>query len=545
MMNVVKNRKIVSFLILVVLSLPLLTLNISYAEVDYRDVAFNNRGYDIEYEIIQGENIDDMFEDLGFDIAGSFSQGSFHVILKNRKRALRDIYLIESDKFVKMDVPYFSMTNYVVLSNEMKLKLNTSSEFLKDLIGFNYEPVNEEILEVTTPERSAIDIPSIFTNLTRPNFGALMIDSNYFDFLPIILGEDYNRYEAEFTTLLLNQSFTVNIYNQGYDEFTIALDADIKPSISLRASWDKSSGVLTSFSLHITYGERTSVLILSLKEIVEVQSPIDIPVLYLFITNSSSNYMLIQHRNSTLNQLENWSFWVNQLNQTNGLRYLFFREGLEFDWDLYVYDKSNGIYVSSSPIHSFWISFMPPVLIPVWQRYEGMVSLIQEVWNQLKETLVGYQFTLSGVTSSLYTLRNIDFRIEHQIIDDVHHLIWDFSFDYQSNNTQVVIPRIAIQEVNFNMSGWLAYSDEGKLKGFSLNYQEHYFSYYDPAETDLGNNYYYEYYLESAENITQPSFQETERTSFSFKFEQIIFYSILLYPIYRRRRKKKREKIAS
>ncbi|MHA2357941.1 MAG: hypothetical protein ACXABK_04150 [Candidatus Heimdallarchaeaceae archaeon] len=536
MMKVERNKGMMAVIIATILTFSLFAVNISYAVIDYRDVSFNNKGYDIEYEIIQGENIDDMFENLGFDLSGSLSQGSFHVILKNRKTELRDIYLIESDKFLKMEVPYFSMTNYVVLSNQMKLKIDTSSEFLRNLIGFNYEPVSEEVIEITTPVESAIDVPSIFTNLTRPNFGALMVDINYFDFLPVILGEDYDRYEAEFTTLLLNQSFTVNIYNQGYDEFTIALDADIDPAISLRASWDKTNGVLTSLSLHITYGERTSVL-----------SPIDIPVMHLFITNSSSSYMLIQHRNSTQNQLENWSFWVNQLNQTEGLRYLFYREGLEFDWNLYVYDDSSGTYTSSSPIHSFWISFIPPVLIPVWKRYEGMISLIEEVWQQLKETLVGYQFTLSGVTSSLYTLRDMDFRIEYQLIDNVHHLIWDFSFDYQSNNTQVVVPRIAIQEISMNMSGWLAYSEEGILEGFSIDYQEHYYSYYDPPETDLGNNYYYEYYLESAENITQPTFVETEKTSFPFKLEQIIFYSVLIYAICRkrRRRRKKRENFAS
>ena len=118
--------------------------------------------------------------------------------------------------------------------------------------------------------------------------------------------------------------------------------------------------------------------------------------------------------------------------------------------------------------------------------------------------------------------------------------IWNLSFSYQSNNTQNVIPRVFVNEINLNTSGWLAYSNEGILESFSTFYQEHFHSYYDPEETSKGKNYYFEYFIESnIHNLTRPSFyQETEPTSYS-NVVQIVFYVLLVYFIWRKRSNKR------
>ncbi|MCK4973477.1 MAG: hypothetical protein KAS52_09155, partial [Candidatus Heimdallarchaeota archaeon] len=146
---------------------------------------------------------------------------------------------------------------------------------------------------------------------------------------------------------------------------------------------------------------------------------------------------------------------------------------------------------------------------------------------------------LKGVTDTLYTIEKAELDIEYQHLDNVHNVIWDLSIKYQGNNTQTVIPRVYVNEVYLNTSGWLAYSNEGLLKGFSHSYQEHFHSYYDPEETDKGNNYFFEYLIESnVLNLTIPSFQpEPNDTSFS-NIVQIVFYVLLVYFIWRKRRQK-------
>ncbi|NPD88497.1 MAG: hypothetical protein HGN29_07225 [Asgard group archaeon] len=535
---------IIFILLLSVLISPLISIN-AESNFDFREIDFNNRGYEIEYEIIQGDNLDEMFVDLGFDIKGSFSTSIFNVILKNRKNEDRDIFMIESNKYISMRVPVFSMESYVILNKPLEIELNTTSELLKDFIGFNYQPINEETLHAELPSESSIVLPSLFTNITRPNFSALIQESNYLDFIPLILGKDYTRYEAEFTTLVLNQSFSINIFNEGYDEFTISLDMDIDPALSLKASWDKESGLLTSFSAHFTYGNKSSTLILSLKEVEEIKSPVEIPFSEFFISNSSSDYSMDFQKSSTENQLEDMVYWVTQLNQTVGLRYLFTRAGLEMDWEMYVYEERYDVYHrTSTDIHSTWLTFMPAALIPTWQRMNGLTILANALWTQLSDSFEGYQFTLSGVTTTLYTIQDVEFRMQYQEENSTHHLIWDISVDYVSNNTQVVVPKYSIQEYNLSMNGWLAYSQEGLLNGFSIEFHEDYNSYLqnitDLSIMEIEDDYYYNYLIESeTEDITRPEFLVTEETAMFFGFKQIIFYSIFTYPIYRRIRKKR------
>ncbi|MCG3221808.1 MAG: hypothetical protein H7641_10550, partial [Candidatus Heimdallarchaeota archaeon] len=136
----IKNVKFIIFVLLLSsLISPLMNIN-AESSIDLREIGFNNRGYKVEYEIVQGENLNEMFVDLGFDIRGSFSTSHLHIILKNRISENRDIYMIESNKFISMQIPVFSMESYVILNKPLEIELNTTSELLNDFIGFNYQP---------------------------------------------------------------------------------------------------------------------------------------------------------------------------------------------------------------------------------------------------------------------------------------------------------------------------------------------------------------------------------------------------------------------
>ena len=536
-----KYRYLCTTLMLIgILLLPIKNTKSNDSNIDFRSASFNNKGYDITYEIVQGENVENMFTDLGFDMLGSLSGGEFHVLLKNKETEIRDIYMIESGKYIPTYESVYTSECYLIVSNPVRVELNTSSEFLTSFIGYNYKPIESEIIQAEIPETSSFYIPKIFTNITRPNFASIVEEIDYFDFLPIILSDDYDRYESEFASLVLEQSFSAKIFNQGYNEFTVSLDVDIDPAITMRASWDKSNGLLTSFSLHIIYGNKKSNFVLSLVDYEEIISPTIIPVKMMYITDSYANYTVYQQKNSTEERLEEWKHFIDLLNQTYGLRYTFARSGLEFVWNLYVFDVENSLFTQSHPLRNSIITIIPPALIPVWDRYSGIVYLIDNVWKQLQETLVGFQFTVSGVSQSLFTLRDANLRMEYLFEENIHHLIWELSYDFQEINSLTVEIKDLIKEIKTNMTGWIAYSNEGDLIGFSTFFQEHFHAYYVPEEPDLGNNYQYEFYMESMpENVTIPEFTEIEKTSFTSNLLQIIFYSIIVIPIYRARRKKK------
>ncbi|MBY8999901.1 MAG: hypothetical protein KGD64_03210 [Candidatus Heimdallarchaeota archaeon] len=539
MKRMMKN-KLISIIILISLLTPIISIVNAEFNVDFRSASFDEKGYLLKYDIVQGENVQSLFTNLGFNIKGSLSNAELHVILKDRKTQLQDIYLIERDKFVSMDVTVFTIETYIILNEALEVELDTTSEVLLDMIPFNFQSMGEQIINAILPAGTSIIVPKIFTNITRPNFGNMLTDIDIFDFLPIILDYDYNRFEAEFATLILDPSFSVNVFNQGYDDFTLSLEANLDPAVSIKASWNKESGVLKSFSTHLSSGNESTTLIFSLKNYEEIYSPIKENIVEYFINNSRAEYELYTYQSSTQDQLSNWAYWVNHLNQTIGLQYMLTESGLDFDWSLRVYDSINRIYTTNSPIHNSWISLMPPVFLPIWERFEGSVVLIQGLWNQLEETLNGYQFKLLGVTDTLYTIERAKLDIEYMEIEEHHHLIWNLSFSYQSNNTQNVIPRVFVNEINLNTSGWLAYSNEGILESFSTFYQEHFHSYYDPEETSKGKNYYFEYFIESnIHNLTRPSFyQETEPTSYS-NVVQIVFYVLLVYFIWRKRSNKR------
>ncbi|MCG3216214.1 MAG: hypothetical protein KAS63_05825 [Candidatus Heimdallarchaeota archaeon] len=528
-----------------ILIVPLLP-NHSKAATDFRTIDFNNRGFDIKYEIVQGENIDDMFTDLGFDVKGSLSKSEFHVVLKNRKHSFQDIYLIESDEFIPMTLDLFIIENYIITTEPLQIEMDTNSDFITDFLWFDYEPVEEEIIQAEIPEFSSIFLPKIFSNITRPNFAALVKEADYFNFLPFILGDDYNRYEAEFTALLLNQSFSINIFNQDYDEFMLSLDMKLDTSISLRASWDKASGLLKSFSFQFAYGGRSSVFVLSLVDFKEIISPAIGPNLELFITNSSADYVLYRYQSAIDAQLSELTNLVNLMNQTIGVKYQLIRNALEFEWDMLIFDKQHNVNSTTTPLHQSVLEQFPPVVIPLWDRYIGVITLIESLWEQMKDTINGYQFIFTGTTSSLYTIRSANMKVDHQIIDSVQHVIWEISYDIQENNTQLVDPRIFVQESQINISGWLAYSNLGRLEGFALFYQKDFHSFHDYVYDDPSyiveiSDYVYDFYIESeANNLTIPAFQEVEESNYSFLLGQIIFYCILTYSIYRKRKRKRK-----
>ncbi len=528
-----------------ILIVPLLP-NHSKAATDFRTIDFNNRGFDIKYEIVQGENIDDMFTDLGFDVKGSLSKSEFHVVLKNRKHSFQDIYLIESDEFIPMTLDLFIIENYIITTEPLQIEMDTNSDFITDFLWFDYEPVEEEIIQAEIPEFSSIFLPKIFSNITRPNFAALVKEADYFNFLPFILGDDYNRYEAEFTALLLNQSFSINIFNQDYDEFMLSLDMKLDTSISLRASWDKASGLLKSFSFQFAYGGRSSVFVLSFVDFKEIISPVIGPNLELFITNSSADYVLYRYQSAIDAQLSELTNLVNLMNQTIGVKYQLIRNALEFEWDMLIFDKQHNVNSTTTPLHQSVLEQFPPVVIPLWDRYIGVITLIESLWEQMKDTINGYQFIFTGTTSSLYTIRSANMKVDHQIIDSVQHVIWEISYDIQENNTQLVDPRIFVQESQINISGWLAYSNLGRLEGFALFYQKDFHSFHDYVYDDPSyiveiSDYVYDFYIESeANNLTIPAFQEVEESNYSFLLGQIIFYCILTYSIYRKRKRKRK-----
>ncbi|MHA1202048.1 MAG: hypothetical protein ACTSQ4_05960 [Candidatus Heimdallarchaeaceae archaeon] len=533
------KSKILTWVIILSILLPTAPTILAETGDDFRNLSFDGKGYLLRYDIVQGDNLDNVFSDLGFNIKGALSNAELHVILKDRKTVLQDIYLIEKDKFEPMHVTLFTIETHILLTESIEVVVDTTSDIILDLIDFNFQPVGEEIINVVLPAGTSIVVPKIFTNITRPNFGSMLENLDIFDFLPIVLDYDYTRFEAEFTALVLDQTFSVNVFNQGYEDFTVSLEANIEPAVSMKASWNKESGILKSFSSHITFGNESTTLILSLKDYEEIDSPIDVPVIGFFINNSHADFELYKGSSLIEDQLRDWAIWVNQLNQTVGIQYSLFESGLDFDWNMRIYDSINHFYTTNTPIHNSWTALMPPILLPLWERFGGTIILIQELFNQLEDMLNGYQFLLKGVTDTLFTIEKAELDIEYHYTDNIHNVIWDLSLKYQANNTQTVIPRIFVNEVYYNTSGWLAYSDEGLLKGFSHSFQEYFHSYYNPEEIDKGNNYFFEYLIESnALNLTIPSFQsDLNNTSFS-NMAQIVFYVLLVYFIWRKRRHK-------
>ncbi|MHA1801942.1 MAG: hypothetical protein ACTSWJ_09415, partial [Candidatus Heimdallarchaeaceae archaeon] len=332
------KNKILTWIIILTITLHAAPMTLAETGDDFRSMSFDEKGYLLRYDIVQGDNLDNVFSDMGFNIKGSLSNGELHIILKDRRTVFQDVYLIEKDKFVQMQVTLFAIETHILLTEPIEVEVDTTSDIILDLIGFDFQPVDNEIINVVLPKGTSIVVPKIFTNITRPNFGSMLENQDIFDFLPIVLDYDYTRFEAEFATLVLDQTFSVNVFNQGYDDFTVSLEANIEPAISIKASWNKESGILKSFASHITSGNESTTLIFSLKNYETIESPIDNPVIEFFINNSQADFELYKVQSSTEDQLRNWANWINQLNQTVGMQYSLSESGLDFDWSMRIYD---------------------------------------------------------------------------------------------------------------------------------------------------------------------------------------------------------------
>ncbi|GAH46706.1 unnamed protein product, partial [marine sediment metagenome] len=108
-------------------------------------------------------------------------------------------------------------------------------------------------------------------------------------------------------------------------------------------------------------------------------------VIEFFTNNSHAYFELYQHQSTTENLLRDWANWVNQLNQTFGMQYILYESGLDIDWNMRIYDSINHFYTTNTPIHRSWTALMPPILLPLWERFEGSIILIQELFSQLEE----------------------------------------------------------------------------------------------------------------------------------------------------------------
>jgi len=304
--------------------------------------------------------------------------------------------------------------------------------------------------------------------------------------------------------------------------------------------------ILLSLSLHFIYDNRSSVFIISLNSYEEIQTPTSVPHKSYFISNSSAGYEVFEEDPATEQRLEEWKGWFDQLNQTVGIRYSFSNQGLDFETYLTVYNSETEQYSSATPIHDSWITFLPPAVIPIWDSYIGVINLIKSIWTQLEQEINGFEFILSGVTSTKYSIQCADLHLEYQMNEGLHQLIWYGALSYKSNNTRKVVPSYAVTEISFETEGWLAYSQGGLLEGFSFYFSEFYNSYLqnftDYSITETFDNYYYDYFLESKpENMTEPYFTETNESAVSISILQIVFYSIIAY-FYLRKNRKKREK---
>ncbi len=510
-----------------------------------RNFNYENQGYKICYKIVQGENLQNLFTDLGFDIDGSLTDSNLYILIKNKKKELRDIYYIESNKSYPTFVDTLSIENYIIVTKPVNINFDTNGDFMSDLIGYNYNATRTGIVGAEIPANSTLYVPSIFTDISRPNFASLINELNFFDFLPLVLDTDYDRYEAEFSILMLNSSFSVNIYNQGYDDFTVSLEAKLDFTISVKAVWNKESGLLKSLLMYLNYENKSSSFVLTYEDCSIISSPADDDVVNFFITNSDASYEMYKQKNSTEDGLIVLTDWFKSLNQSNGLKFVIFSSGLDLSKSLYIYNPETKDYYGPSnptPLHRTIVSLIEPCVLPTWQRYAGYVTLIQSLFLELYEKINGFQFEISDSSHSVFTLEKLDLRLEYTTENLLNNLLWDFSVKYQENNTLYFYKRNDIQEYYINSSGWLSYSAMGKLLGFSMTFNMiNYWLYdnFDELEEDyVYEHYYHEIEIESIpENLTIPGFPKTTQETPTLHILEISFYVLITCAIWKKKRK--------
>ncbi|MCK4973173.1 MAG: hypothetical protein KAS52_07610, partial [Candidatus Heimdallarchaeota archaeon] len=135
------KNKILTWIIIFAIILPITPTVLAEAGDDFRSISFDGKGYLFRYDIVQGDNLDNVFSDMGFDVRGSLSNAELHVILKNRKTVLQDVYLIEKDKFVPMYVTLFAIETHVLLKESLEIVIESTSDIILDMFDFNFQPV--------------------------------------------------------------------------------------------------------------------------------------------------------------------------------------------------------------------------------------------------------------------------------------------------------------------------------------------------------------------------------------------------------------------
>ncbi|MHA1116290.1 MAG: hypothetical protein ACTSPJ_08985, partial [Candidatus Heimdallarchaeaceae archaeon] len=369
-----KTKIIHLFLILLFVTTCIPVITKASSEIDFRELEFSSKGYDITYEILEGKNIGTLFSDIGFNLSGSLSGSEFHVLLKNRRNELRDIYSMESNSVFQQNTSIFIFDNYIQLKNNLEFSSELSKLLSQIKIGKNYlEPTEDKEISAILPYNSTIPIPRIFTQVTFPNFNSIISSNNFFDFLPIILGNEYERYEAEFSFLQLTGNFTVNVYNKLLDYFTVSIRKS-DSSLIIKSSWNKNNGLLQSLSIQFKYGDITNLFSIEYKNFKEIQSPEGSDIISFFITNSTADLDFYNGPNTKRSQLENATSLINEINNTEAFQYLIQNNGgLSLSWTWQVLDPLTEEYVEPSILQeTTFLSQMQPVIIPDWDMNKGI-----------------------------------------------------------------------------------------------------------------------------------------------------------------------------
>lgn len=540
-----KNKLFTPFIIICLLMtiVPFESQSLSYSSL--LDDPFNDYGYKATYEIIQGDSIDQVFPTYGLGIKGSLIGSSFNVLLKNKYYENREIYFIDAGRYINQNITTFSIENYLTINNQLTLILNTSSPLLEQLIHESYQAVSNETISVAIPKGTVLPLPFLFSTITRPDFGKLLegeIGLESLDFLPFILGKDIHRYEAEFASLALLDNMTVNILNEGHNQFSLSITYDSEIFFSFRVTWDKHTGLMRTFSFNFQYENKEILLAFRFKEINRINKEISDENQSFFISNSFANYKHIIFNENMDNSLKKLKESITSINNTQGLLFEHKNNnGLELNYDqLFLQD---GEYTKSSPISSTLLRYLLPWIIPTWDKWDGMFIFVQSLLKQLEHEMDTFQFLLTGPsTDTLFTIGDMFFDFECRMNNSIRYFFGEFNIWIQKNNTQTVFQRTHVQEFTYNISTWLAYSSTGELVGFSISAKQHISNYFDPVEYRWHYEFIFDYMIESSNNTVSPPDKEiepTEKTSFQFSV-QLNFYLLATICLILKRIKKYR-----
>ncbi|MHA1865645.1 MAG: hypothetical protein ACTSVB_02185 [Candidatus Heimdallarchaeaceae archaeon] len=531
-----KNKIIHLFLLLLFITTLIPMITSASSDIDFRDLDFSSKGYDITYRILEGKNIGSLFSDIGFNLSGSLSGSEFHVLLKNQKREIRDVYSLESNTVIQQNTSIFIFDNYIQLKNKIEFSSELTKLISQIKIGDNFlEPTDDKKISTSLPYNSTIPIPSVFSQVLFPNFNSIITNNNYFDFLPIILGTEYERYEAEFSFLQLTGNFTVNIYNIFQDYFTVSL-RKTDSSLIIKSSWNKNNGLLQSLSIQFKHEETTNLFSIEYKDFSEIGTPEDSDVVSFFISNSSADLDFYNGPEAKKIQLESATRLINNINNTEAFRYLIQNNGgLSISWTWQVLDPLTQKYAEPSILQeTTFLSQMEPVIIPNWDMNIGVILFLKSIGESLEEQVQDYRIKIGNRTE--YSISINKFNIQLQEFEQFYYLLVDFDVSYQRKEISYLASRTQIQQWNLSYYFWLSYSKSGILSGFSISCQEINHFYFEPFDIERETHYKFDYKIESTEKVhTIPTFTiPTTKTPIS----RIIFVTLLVITVFKKKKKK-------